>query len=78
MERKLLNPEDHHWNTLRDRARLQAADHPQGYDPRKQEERRKAMQDFVGIRNKRAGSFDATAYVRNLRRDDRRERFRQE
>jgi hypothetical protein len=78
MERKLPKPEDRHPNALRDPAQLQTAGRVQGRDSAKQEERRKAMQDFVGIRNERAESFDALVYIRSLRRDDRRERFRQE
>lgn len=40
------------------------------------EERRAAMQAFVGIRQQRSDSQDAAEYVRHLRRGDRIERLR--
>ncbi|MGD1069749.1 MAG: CopG family transcriptional regulator [Bryobacteraceae bacterium] len=39
------------------------------------EERKRAMQEFVGIRRERSGSPDAVEYVRSLRRGDRLERL---
>jgi len=41
----------------------------------KQDERKKAMEEFVGIRKESAESSDAAAYVRRLRRGNRLDRL---
>ncbi len=81
MRRTQLYLDDHLWNALHARARSQKttvselvreAVRDQYFGTN--DERRKAMQDFVGIRKRRAASLDSTDYVRSLRRGNRLDR----
>jgi hypothetical protein len=82
MKRTQLYLDDDLWNALHVRARAEnttvsdlvrqaARERYLG----KLDERRKAMQAFVGIRKNRPEFSDPVEYVRQLRRDDRLERL---
>jgi len=82
MRRTQLYLDDHLWNTLHARARSRkttvselvreaARERYLG----KQDEQRKAMQEFVGSGKRRSAPLDAAQYVRNLRRGDRLDRL---
>ncbi|HEX4772681.1 MAG TPA: CopG family transcriptional regulator [Bryobacteraceae bacterium] len=78
MRRTQLYLDDHLWNALHSLARSrktsiselvrEAARERYLGD---QDQRRNAMQAFVGIRKDRSKSFDAAEYVRSLRRGNR-------
>jgi Ribbon-helix-helix protein, copG family len=82
MRRTQLYLDDHLWNTLHARARSRkttvselvreaARERYLG----KQDEQRKAMQEFVGSGKRRSAPLDTAQYVRNLRRGDRLDRL---
>ena len=78
MKRTQLYLDDPLWNALHARARSQhttvSALVREAVRERylgKTDERRKAMQAFVGIRKDRSGSLNAVEYVRGLRRGSR-------
>jgi hypothetical protein len=82
MRRTQLYLDDHLWNTLHARARSRkttvselvreaARERYLG----KQDEQRKAMQEFVGSGKRRSAPVDTAQYVRNLRRGDRLDRL---
>lgn len=83
MRRTQLYLDDHLWNALHARARgrkttiseLVREAVRERYLGR-QDEQRKAMQEFVGIRKGHSEPLDAAQYVRGLRRGDRLERLR--
>ena len=77
MRRTQLYLDDHLWNALhacaRDRKTTVSELVREAVRERylgSRDERRKAMQEFVGIRKKRSGPLDAVEYVRSLRRGD--------
>jgi Ribbon-helix-helix protein, copG family len=85
VRRTQLYLDDDLWNALRERARQQkttisdlvrqaAREQYLG----KLDERREAMQAFVGIRKDRSGLPDSVEYVRRLRRGNRIERLGKE
>jgi metal-responsive CopG/Arc/MetJ family transcriptional regulator len=82
MRRTQLYLDDHLWNTLHARARSRkttiselvreaARERYLG----KQDEQRKAMQEFVGSRKGASDPLDSVQYVRNLRRGGRLDRL---
>jgi hypothetical protein len=82
MRRTQLYLDDHLWNTLHARARSRkttvselvreaARERYLG----KQDEQRKAMQEFVGSGKRRSAPLDTAQCVRNLRRGDRLDRL---
>jgi len=82
MRRTQLYLDDHLWKTLHARARSRkttvselvreaARERYLG----KQDEQRKAMQEFVGSGKRPSASLDTAQYVRNLRRGDRLDRL---
>jgi hypothetical protein len=82
MRRTQLYLDDHLWNTLHARARSRkttvselvreaARERYLG----KQDEQRKAMQEFVGSGKRRSAPLDTAQYVRSLRRGDRLDRL---
>ena len=83
MRRTQLYLDDHLWNTLHARARSQKTTVSElvreaareRYLSRR-DEKRKAMQEFVGSRKRPSDRLDSVQYVRNLRRGDRLDRFR--
>lgn len=84
MRRTQLYLDDHLWTALHARARsrrttiselVREAVRDRYFSS--QDERMKAMQQFVGIRRKRSESLSALAYVRRLRRGDRPDRLYQ-
>ena len=84
MRRTQLYLDDHLWTALHARAQSQRTTISELVREAvrerylgKQDEQRKAMQEFVGIRKERAETLDANAYVRSLRRSDRLDRLRQ-
>ncbi|HLI82305.1 MAG TPA: ribbon-helix-helix protein, CopG family [Bryobacteraceae bacterium] len=82
MRRTQLYLDDDLWKTLHERARAQGTTISalvrdavrKQYAPNL-EERRKAMEAFVGLRRRRFANVDAVEYVRKLREDDRLERL---
>ena len=82
MRRTQLYLDDHLWNALHTQARsrkttisdlVREAARERYLGNR--DEQAKAMQEFVGIRKRRAGEVDAVKYVRSLRRGSRLERI---
>jgi 6-phosphogluconate dehydrogenase len=82
MRRTQLYLDDHLWNTLHARARsvkttiselVREAVRERYLG--KQDEQRKAMQEFVGSGKRRAAPLDTAQYVRDLRRGDRLDRL---
>ena len=82
MRRTQLYLDDHLWNTLHAQARSRkttvselvreaARERYLG----KQDEQRRAMQEFVGSGKRRSAPLDTAQYVRNLRRGDRLDRL---
>jgi hypothetical protein len=83
MRRTQLYLNDHLWNALHTRAQSQKTTISELVREAirerylgKQDEQRKAMQEFVGIRKDRPEPLEATAYLRILRRSDRMDRLR--
>jgi hypothetical protein len=83
MRRTQLYLDDHLWNALQAHARSKKTTISELVREAirerylgKQDEQRKAMQEFVGIRKDRPEPLEATAYVRSLRRSDRLDRLR--
>jgi hypothetical protein len=83
VRRTQLYLDDHLWNALHTRARSRKTtvselvreavrEHYLG----NQDERMKAMQEFVGIRKERSEPVETVEYVRSLRRGDRLDRIR--
>jgi metal-responsive CopG/Arc/MetJ family transcriptional regulator len=84
MRRTQLYLDDHLWTALHARAQSQKTTISELVREAvrerylgKQDEQRKAMQEFVGISKERAEPLDANAYIRSLRRSDRLDRLRQ-
>lgn len=82
MRRTQLYLDDHLWNALHNRARSRKTTISELVREAvrerylgRQEERMKAMQQFIGIRKERAGAPAAVDYVRALRRGDRLDRL---
>jgi len=82
MRRTQLYLDDHLWNALHTRARSEKTTVSQLVREAVRErylgdrdQRRKAMQAFVGSRKELAGALDAVKYVQNLRRSDRLKRL---
>lgn len=82
MRRTQLYLDDDLWNALHIRARLTKTTVSELVREAVRErylgnleKRKKAMQEFVGIRKDGPEAIDATEYVRELRRDNRIERF---
>jgi metal-responsive CopG/Arc/MetJ family transcriptional regulator len=82
MRRTQLYLDDHLWKALHARARTQkttiselvrqaARERYLG----RRDEQRKAMQEFVGSRNRRSDSVDSDQYIRDLRKGDRVDRL---
>jgi hypothetical protein len=82
VRRTQLFLDDHLWNALHARARSRKATVSElvrealreRFLP-KQDEQRKAMEEFVGIRTNRPEQADAVRYIRRLRADDRLDRL---
>jgi predicted transcriptional regulator len=82
VKRTQLYLDDELWNRLHERARAKhttisalVRDAIRTQYPSSLEERRKAMEAFVGLRKRRFANVDAVEYVRKLRKDDRLQRF---
>ena len=82
MRRTQLYLDDHLWNALHSRARSQKTTISelvrQAVRDRylgRQDERKKAMEEFVGIRKEDSKALDAVEYVRGLRRGSRLDRL---
>jgi hypothetical protein len=82
MRRTQLYLDDHLWNALHSRARsrkttvselVREAVRERYLSPR--DERKQAMQEFLGIRKGRPAGLDSVEYVRSLRRSDRLDRL---
>jgi len=82
MRRTQLYLDDHLWNALHARARNRRTtiselvrEALRERYPGKQDEQKKAMQEFVGSRKARSEPLDAVEYIRSLRRGVRLDRL---
>ncbi|HEV2447486.1 MAG TPA: CopG family transcriptional regulator [Candidatus Sulfopaludibacter sp.] len=84
MRRTQLYLDDHLWDALQTRARSRKTtisalvrDAVRERYLGGQEERMKAMREFIGIRKESGASIDAVEYVRRMRRGERLDRLHQ-